>query len=56
MPDDNGKGNLELWRVQSRELVFVRPEMRGMFFEKNCYLVKYSPVNKRGGVVYFWQV
>lgn len=56
MPDDNGKGYLDVWRVQKNDLVVVSQEMRGMFFEKNCYIIKYSSVNKRGGVVYFWQV
>lgn len=56
MPDDNGKGRAECWRVQNRELVVVRDEMWAMFFEKNCYVIKYTPLNKRGGVVYFWQV
>lgn len=55
MLDDNGKGNLEMWRVMNRELVVVREEMRGMFFENNCYIIKYSSA-KRQGVVYFWQV
>lgn len=56
MTDDNGKGNVELWRVQNRELVVVRTEMRGMFFDRNCYLIKYSVPNKRDAVIYFWQV
>lgn len=58
MPDDNGKGNLELWLVQKNELIIVRQETRGMFFEKNCYVIKYSSASKKGGgdVVYFWQV
>lgn len=56
MPDDNGKGNLELFRVQKNDLVVVRQEMQGMFFDKNCYIIKYSSVKKRGGVIYFWQV
>lgn len=55
MLDDNGKGNLEMWRVLNRELVVVREEMRGMFFDNNCYIIKYSSA-KRQGVVYFWQV
>lgn len=56
MLDDNGKGILEAWRVQKNELVMIRPELRGMFFAKNCYVIKYTSANKRGGVVYFWQV
>lgn len=56
MPDDHGKGNLEIWRVQKRELVIVREEMRGMFFDNNCYVIKYTATHKKGGVVYFWQV
>ncbi|XP_037040154.1 gelsolin-like isoform X1 [Bradysia coprophila] len=55
MTDDNGKGNVELWRVQNRELVVVRQEMQGMFFDRNCYLIKYSALNKGGSVIYFWQ-
>lgn len=55
MPDDNGKGLLELWRVHNRELVLVREDMRGMFFDKNCYIIKYTPQQKKSGVVYFWQ-
>lgn len=56
MPDDNGKGLLELWRVKNRELVVVRDNMRGMFFDQNCYVIKYTSQNNRGGVIYYWQV
>lgn len=58
MPD-NGDGSVEIWRIENFKLVPVDPEMHGMFFGGDSYVLKYNYQNKRGGngfVIYYWQV
>uniref|UniRef100_A0A1B0GQK7 Gelsolin-like domain-containing protein n=1 Tax=Phlebotomus papatasi TaxID=29031 RepID=A0A1B0GQK7_PHLPP len=57
MPD-NGEGEVEVWRVEDFDLVPVDPELYGMFFGGDSYVIKYEYRNKRGGqghIIYFWQ-
>lgn len=59
MPDNGENGEAEVYRVQNFELVPVEPEMKGIFFGGDSYVVKYEYQNKRGGhgfVIYNWQV
>lgn len=58
MPD-NGEGTVDIWRIENFELVPVDPELHGMFFGGDSYVLKYNYQNKRGGqgyVIYYWQV
>lgn len=58
MPD-NGEGDVDVWRIENFELSEVDPDMIGMFFGGDSYVIKYHYVNKRGGqgyVIYYWQV
>lgn len=58
MPD-NGDGSVEIWRIENFNLVPVDPEMHGMFFGGDSYVLKYHYQNKRGGqgyIIYYWQV
>ncbi|KAG4075921.1 hypothetical protein HA402_003747 [Bradysia odoriphaga] len=57
MPD-NGDGSVEIWRIENFNLVPVDPEMHGMFFGGDSYVLKYHYQNKRGGqgyIIYYWQ-
>lgn len=58
MPD-NGEGSVDIWRIENFKLVPVDPEMHGMFFGGDSYVLQYNYQNKRGGqghVIYYWQV
>lgn len=58
MPD-NGEGEIEaVWRIENFDLAEISPEMYGMFYGGDSYVIKYHYVNKRGGqgyVIYYWQ-
>lgn len=58
MPD-NGDGSVEIWRIENFKLAPVDPELHGMFFGGDSYVLKYHYQNKRGGqgyIIYYWQV
>ena len=56
-PDD-GKGKVELWRVENFELAPVPADTHGLFFGGDSYVMKYTYKvgNRESYIVYFWQV
>jgi len=58
-PDD-GKGKVELWRIENFELAPVPADKHGLFFGGDSYVLKYTYSEKPGGreqyIIYFWQV
>lgn len=57
MPD-NGEGAVDVWRVDKMDLAPVDPDMIGIFFGGDSYVIRYHYENKRGGqgdVIYYWQ-
>jgi len=58
-PDD-GKGKVELWRIENFELAPVPTEKHGLFFGGDSYVLKYTYSEKPSGrekyIIYFWQV
>ncbi|KGL77756.1 Villin-1 [Tinamus guttatus] len=54
---DDGSGEVEVWRVENRELVPVEKRWQGHFYGGDCYLVLYTyyvgpKVNR---IIYIWQ-
>ncbi|NXQ99794.1 VILI protein, partial [Sagittarius serpentarius] len=54
---DDGSGEVEVWRVENRELVPVEKRWLGHFYGGDCYLVLYTyfvgpKVNR---IIYLWQ-
>ncbi|XP_059482948.1 gelsolin, cytoplasmic isoform X2 [Neocloeon triangulifer] len=56
MPDD-GKGKVEVFRVENFELAPVTKTTPGFFFGGDSYVIKYTYLkgNKENCVIYFWQ-
>ncbi|NXN33231.1 VILI protein, partial [Nycticryphes semicollaris] len=54
---DDGSGEVEVWRVESQELVPVEKKWLGHFFGGDCYLVlyTYSVGPKVNRIIYLWQ-
>jgi len=52
MPDD-GKGQIEMFRVENFELEPVDPSCHGNLFGGDSYVIKYT--YDRGAIIYFWQ-
>ncbi|KAF7653796.1 hypothetical protein LDENG_00078530 [Lucifuga dentata] len=54
---DDGKGQVEVWRIENLELVPVDPELYGYFYGGDCYLVLYTYMvhNKNNYLLYMWQ-
>ncbi|XP_037537421.1 gelsolin, partial [Nematolebias whitei] len=54
---DNGKGKIQIWRVENGDRVPVDPASYGQFFGGDCYLILYS--YGQGGreqhIIYTWQ-
>uniref|UniRef100_UPI0037E7176B scinderin like b n=1 Tax=Semicossyphus pulcher TaxID=241346 RepID=UPI0037E7176B len=54
---DDGKGKVQIWRVEKGEKVPVDPSSYGQFFGGDCYLILYS--YRLGGreqhIIYTWQ-
>lgn len=54
---DNGKGKVQIWRVETGDLAPVDPAAYGHFYGGDCYLILYS--YKPGGgekhIIYTWQ-
>lgn len=53
---DDGTGDLTVWRLHEKELELVSPEMFGVFFDGDCYLLHYAyQVNsKLNHILYYW--
>ncbi|KAK3752621.1 hypothetical protein QZH41_018816, partial [Actinostola sp. cb2023] len=56
LPDD-GTGVAKIWRVEEHDTEPVRPELHGLFFSGDCYIIRYTyKVNlKENHIIYFWQ-
>ncbi|KAM5288964.1 advillin [Ctenodactylus gundi] len=54
---DDGKGKVEVWRIENLELVPVERQWYGFFYGGDCYLVLYTyEVNgKPRYILYIWQ-
>lgn len=54
---DDGKGNVEVWRIENLELAPVEKEKHGFFYGGDCYLILYTyEVNKKANyILYIWQ-
>nr|BAE42389.1 unnamed protein product [Mus musculus] len=54
---DDGKGQVEVWRIENLELVPVEYQWHGFFYGGDCYLVLYTyDVNgKPHYILYIWQ-
>ncbi|XP_005986223.1 advillin isoform X1 [Latimeria chalumnae] len=54
---DDGKGKVEVWRIENLDLAPVEPKWHGFFYGGDCYLVLYTyEVNhKCNYILYFWQ-
>nr|AFQ38973.1 scinderin-like protein [Paralichthys olivaceus] len=54
---DDGKGKVQIWRVDNGEIAPVDPSSHGHFFGGDCYLILYS--YRLGGreqrIIYTWQ-
>lgn len=56
LPDD-ATGDVEIWRVEDHDLVSWEPNLHGVFFSGDSYVIKYSfTANwRRQIIIYFWQ-
>ncbi|XP_073253861.1 gelsolin, cytoplasmic-like [Porites lutea] len=56
LPDD-GTGDVEIWRVEERDLIPWEQNLHGMFFSGDSYVIKYNYTAnwKRRIIIYFWQ-
>ncbi|XP_041803997.1 advillin [Chelmon rostratus] len=54
---DNGRGQVEVWRIENLELVPVDPECYGYFYGGDCYLILYTYLvnSKKCYLLYIWQ-
>ncbi|XP_058484497.1 scinderin like b [Solea solea] len=50
---DDGKGKVQIWRVEAGDKVPVDPSTYGHFYGGDCYLILYS--SKVGHTIYTWQ-
>ena len=55
---DDGKGKMDIWRVENFSLVPQPKEMYGTFFGGDCYIILYTyQVSGRDHhIVYYWLV
>ena len=55
---DDGKGKLEIWRIEDFEMAAVDPSMYGQFFGGDSYVILYTYLKngKENYIIYFWQV
>lgn len=54
---DDGKGKLEIWRIENFKPVPVDPKMYGQFYSGDSYvlLYTYKVSTKENYIIYFWQ-
>uniref|UniRef100_A0A4W6FEV9 Scinderin like b n=1 Tax=Lates calcarifer TaxID=8187 RepID=A0A4W6FEV9_LATCA len=53
---DDGKGKVQIWRVENGEKVPVDPSSYGHFYGGDCYLILYSyRVGREQHIIYTWQ-
>lgn len=54
---DDGKGKVQIWRVEDGATVPVDPTSYGHFFGGDCYLILYSykPGGREQHIIYTWQ-
>lgn len=55
---DDGKGKIEMWRIEDFEMVAVDESMYGQFFGGDSYVILYTYLKngKENYIIYFWQV
>ena len=55
---DDGKGKIDIWRVEDFRLVPQPKELHGTFFGGDCYVILYTYVKDRREqyIVYYWLV
>lgn len=55
---DDGKGKLEIWRIENFERAPVDLGMYGQFFGGDSYVILYTYLlnGKENYIIYFWQV
>jgi len=55
---DDGKGRLEVWRIEDFEMAPVDESMYGQFFGGDSYVILYTYLKngKENYIIYFWQV
>ena len=55
---DDGKGKVEIWRIEDFEMAPVDPGMYGQFFGGDSYVILYTYLKngKENYIIYFWQV
>ena len=55
---DDGKGKLEVWRIEDFEMAPVDESMYGQFFGGDSYVILYTYLKngKENYIIYFWQV
>ena len=48
----------QIWRVEDRDLVLWEPNLHGVFFSGDSYVIKYNYISnwRRRIIIYFWQV
>ena len=48
----------QIWRVEEHDLYPLEPNLHGVFFSGDSYVIKYSFMAnwKRQIIIYFWQV
>ncbi|XP_065886890.1 gelsolin, cytoplasmic-like [Dysidea avara] len=54
---DDGKGKVEIWRIEDFEMAPVDPGMYGQFFGGDSYVILYTYLKngKENYIIYFWQ-
>ncbi|KAK6302437.1 hypothetical protein J4Q44_G00267920 [Coregonus suidteri] len=54
---DDGKGKVQIWRVEDGDKVAVDPSSYGQFYGGDCYLILYSyrPGGREQHIIYTWQ-
>ncbi|CAB1317758.1 unnamed protein product, partial [Coregonus sp. 'balchen'] len=55
---DDGKGKVQIWRVEDGDKVAVDPSSYGQFYGGDCYLILYSyrPGGREQHIIYTWSV
>ncbi|XP_063159370.1 villin-like protein [Candoia aspera] len=53
---DDASGQIEVWRIENREMIPVNPKTYGQFYGGDCYLVLYTymKLGKPHYIIYMW--
>ncbi|KAM7379088.1 hypothetical protein PAMP_004662 [Pampus punctatissimus] len=52
---DDGKGKVQIWRVENGDREPVDPSSYGQFYGGDCYLILYSYQQDKQHIIYTWQ-